>query len=414
MNLKRNLVPDSREGDIMKQKKSKKSFLLLNALCAVFMTGCTSQKHYDEVEKQALKYYREKYDLKNVTIEKAYKAGNNGLFGYVGVKNRAYDMSDGHAVYWDEYTETFADNAQADEILNAFRSSFLEPLLSDFTLPLKTNGPVTLNRTNHESFDECVFTETYTGDIHAFLKAEQPRLAGFTFVLESTDREKAEKEITAFYNALEGNVKGWSSAYILNEGLDELSGDEWTVDTKELNVTAEAKYDDEYGLRWYRQAYIEVYEGIYVTSRKSNFVFNEGDVLFEEAGTCAGLQQMLDDGYHAMPVDAEENKKGGYMVHDQRHEKRVILDDPDLPYFSLKLSQRVLDALDSRNEISVYFLDLREGGQNLMKYYGLNSNASYSVYPVCRDREGKGEYDNLNPDYFYYFGTHHYEAYEDK
>ena len=135
-------------------------------------------------------------------------------------------------------------------------------------------------------------------------------------------------------------------------------------------------------------------------------------MIFEEAGTCEELQQMLDAGYEAMPVDAEENKNGGYMVHDQRHEKRIVLDDPSLPYYRLKLSQRVLDELDSQNCISVYFLDLREGGLPLMMYYGPESNATYSVYCVCRYREGRGEYSSLNPDYLYYFGTHQLEAYE--
>ena len=64
-------------------------------------------------------------------------------------------------------------------------------------------------------------------------------------------------------------------------------------------------------ISWYRQAYIEVYEGVFVTSCKYDFTFKDGDVLFEEAGSSAELQQMLDDGYYALPVNAEENKNGG-------------------------------------------------------------------------------------------------------
>ena len=53
-----------------------------------------------------------------------------------------------------------------------------------------------------------------------------------------------------------------------------------------------------------------------------------------------------------MPVDAEENKNGGYTVHDQRHESHVVLDDPEAPLYRAKLSQRVLDELGFE-EISV-------------------------------------------------------------
>ncbi len=389
--------------------KVRAAALLLAVLCLSVLGGCASQRHYKQVEKRAQKYYAEKYGVKGVTVEDSYKAGNSGLFGYIGVNDRAYVMSDGSTVYWDDDAETFSDDAQSDEIMEDFRTQMLEPLLSEISLPMKVAGSVGLNRTGFDSFDECVFTGLYTGDIRAFLKEEQPELSGITLAVETEDRDRGEREITGFFNSLEGYVTGWTYAYILSEDLASLTGEDWWVDDHALNVTATARCVFKEGIHWYRQAYVEVYEDVYVTSTEWDFALEEGDIVFEEVGTCAELQKMLDDGYYSLPVDAEENKNGGYMVHDQRHERRVLLDDRKLPYFRAKMSPRVMDALDDTGCISVYVLDLREDGPPLMVYYGRESNSPYSVYTVCPNRAGRGEYEKINPAYYYYFGTSHYE-----
>jgi len=391
------------------RKTAKVMLFLLAVLSLVLLCGCASPRHYHEVEKKAVRYYREKYGLRGVTVEDSNVAGNNGLFGYLGVKDRAYEMSDGSTVYWDDSAEKFSDNAQKDEILKAFESQFLKPLLADFSLPMKSTGPVWLNRTGFDSFDDCVFTELYTGDIRAFLKAEQPFMSGFNIAVETTDREKGEQEITDLYDSLYGYVKGFPYAYIFSEGLAGLPDEDWDIDERDLNLTARAHLDLDDGISWYRQAYIEVYKDVFVNSRKSGFMFEEGDVLFEEAGNCSELQQMLDDAYYALLVAAEDNKNGGYMVHDQNHEKRVVLDNTDVPYFRLKLSERVIDALNEWDRIDVCFLDLRQEGQPLVMYYGPKSNSPFSVYQVFGGEPGKGEFDTLSPDYLYYFGTYHLE-----
>ena len=48
----------------MKHRSNKGAVILLTALCLSLLGGCASQEHYEKVEKQALKYYMGKYDLK--------------------------------------------------------------------------------------------------------------------------------------------------------------------------------------------------------------------------------------------------------------------------------------------------------------------------------------------------------------
>ena len=404
------------------KRKSERSLLrvfIMTALCMFLLGGCSDPKRAEEIKNKALIYYKNKYKLEDVTITGSKVAGNNGLFGYAGVKDKAFEMSDGYSIYWNDATETFADNAQAEKIQEDFKKNILEPLVSEIPFP-NVMEPCFLNRTGFESYDESVYTEYYDGDIRNFLKTVKPQIRGWTMALETTDRENGERQIQYLFEALKEYITGWGEVNILDEGLEEYSktyqnsGTELYINDHNRNVTARAYLDFNENISWYRQAYIEIYDGIYVTSTKRDFTFEEGDILLEKAGTCADLQQMLDDSYYAMPVDAEENKKGGYMTKDQRHEERVVLDDPEAPLFRLKMSQRVLDALDSRNCIGAYFMDYRENGLPLVKYYGKDSTAAISVFYVLKDPTGDiAEFDELNPDYLYYFGTYQRQPYED-
>ena len=115
-----------------------------------------------------------------------------------------------------------------------------------------------------------------------------------------------------------------------------------------------------------------------------------------------------------MPVDAEENKKGGYLVKDQRHENRVILDDPSAPLYRLSMSERVRNELDSRNSLSVMIMDTRTEGEPLMIYYGTKSTASFDVYRVIRAPGTRGKGESVSPDQYFYFGTHQSMPFEEK
>ena len=59
---------------------------LLLPLC---LSACGDNSlHYKAVEKKAISYYKKKYGTKADIVDR-YKAGNSGLFGYVGVRDRA-------------------------------------------------------------------------------------------------------------------------------------------------------------------------------------------------------------------------------------------------------------------------------------------------------------------------------------
>ena len=386
------------------------TLLMCAAMCTALLSGCAFKGKSAAAEEKALAYYKEKYALEDVFVVNSHKAGDyNAPLGYLGVKDLFFEMSDGRCVLWNSESGRLSDNAQAEEILSAFEKEFLETRLSAISCPMKLTD-YTLNRTEYDSFDENVFSAYFDGDILAFLKEERPEIGSLSIALQTEDRDACEEEVRAFFDELSEYVGGTGEVYILRDGIESLTGSDWTLSRSNPNVTAFARLYFGDAIYWYRQSYIEIIDGVFVTSDKSGFVFEEGDVRLEQIGSCAQLQQMLDKAYYALPTEAEENKKGGDLKPDQRHETRYVLDDEEAPLYRLVLSRRVLDELDRDNCIRVIFLNRRGDGLPLMKYTGKNSRYAHCVFKSCDDGREDGSFDVINPEYLYYFGTVRYTA----
>ncbi len=380
-------------------------------ITAAGLSGCAEdRKHYDTVQKKALSYYRKKYNDRKVTITESYKAGNSGLFGYIGVKDRAYVLSDGYSVYWNETEQTYADNRQAEEIASAFETEIMRPALTEFGVPL-SYSEYSLNRTDMESYDECVYTSYYDGDLRKFLQAENPAMSHLTIELEENDSVDIEGKINAFHETLSTWVRGFGTINVLRKDRGFVPGNKdlpyRRIVDAEMSEQAQITFGNK--IQWYRQIYIEVFDGVYMMSNKADLTLEEGDIVFEEAGTCEQLQKLLDEAYYGMPVDAEENKKGGYMVHDQRHERRVVLDDPDAVLYRLKFTDKVQEFMRDDGRLPVYVKMQREDGTPLMIYPGYG-NLRISVYTVWGTDTARPSFESLTKDDLFYFGTHHMVA----
>ena len=378
--------------------------ILLLLLCVFLLSSCSKErKYYEAVEKRALSWYEEKYSLKGVEIVSSFKAGNSGLFGYIGVDDRAYETSDGYYIYWDDSEEIFYDSRQAAKINEAFDEEVLLPLISQLDTEVNVSEH-SLNRTGMESFDECVFRNLYDGDIFSFLEEEKPELYRCTVTLKEKEGFDHEGWTASLNESLEPYLSGYMAVCIVREDAS-VETERFWLRISDPDIVSYADLYFSRGIRWFRQVYIQIAEGVYVCSDK-------GDFVLEEAGKAIELQQILDEAYYAMPVDAEENAKGGYMVHDQRHEKRVVLNDTDIPYYRLKLSERVIDALDSDQRLSVYFRNDREGNEGFYVHYGYGTTGHYELFSVAKP--GETEHDTLHPDNLYYFGSYEAEAYPEE
>ena len=263
---------------------NKKGLLCVFLLALLLLSGCTSL-HYENVERRALQYYKEKYGLKDVDIKRSYKAGNNGMLGYTETEDRAYEMSDGYSVYWNNTQKYFADDRQAKEIKEDFDSEILVPMLDKVTKN-RLVAAYDLNRTAMTTFDHCVFTSLYEGDIKAYLEKEKARPYDLRIFLEKEEGVDHEQRINEFNEVMSQYLDGSCEFTIFEAGSGMLSVDFMShyIRAYDQDVVAIANLFFSRGVDWYRNVFIEVLEGVYVMSYVPNFVLEEGDILLEEAG----------------------------------------------------------------------------------------------------------------------------------
>ena len=386
----------------MKKKKIISRLLLLMplVLCMGLLTGCSGTLHYWAVKNKALKYYEDKYDISDVGIEKTFKAGPvDGILGGISSKDRGYELSDGYCVYWNEDTEEYSDDRQAEEVAAAFDEEIMKPLLKEFSIPVKASSynlssstlPVIYSRSLQKNYHACAYNASFDGDLKTFLAKEKPKLRDYSLALESSDTDACEKEIKKFAGALKETVPGYVDIYITDGELDKIDESGWgrAMNRPEAIAQARLNFQDD-TIQWTRQSYIEIFDGIFVSCKNEDVLFEEGDVIPEEVGTCEMIQQSIDENYDAQMADDTADKK------TLEHE---ILDDPQTPCYRLTPSQRVIDALgDDPLEVSV--LDKRKEGLPLMAYYP--DRQPMYVYQVCWERDLPYR-EELKPDNLYFF-----------
>ena len=376
-------------------------------LCLLFLLSSCKDNGKD-MQKKAKAYYEKKYDLKDVTLSDPFKAGNSGLFGYIGVEDLAFEVSDGSFIYYDKEEDRFYDSKQAEQIEEDFETKLLPELMKEIRSPyvLKDSR---IAATRYESFDECVFHEYYDGDIRDYLAKERPSISDFLLTVQAQDDSK--DQIASLYEKMASYFKGGAevrvvkegSSYLLEENKEEYIG----RDDEDLIAQASIYFNDR--MYWHEPHYVEAMEGVMISSDMADFILEEGDIRLEEVKDGQSFQEILDASYYAMPVDAKENKDGSYTVRDQRHEERIVLDE-ELPYYHLVLSDRVKEKM--KDELFPVYIKVSETWKTPL-YYRYGRNRGYALYKAA-DPDGKAEFTTLHKDNLYYFGTFQRIKYQDE
>ena len=376
-------------------------------LCLLFLLSSCKDNGKD-MQKKAKAYYEKKYDLKDVTLSDPFKAGNSGLFGYIGVEDLAFEVSDGSFIYYDKEEDRFYDSKQAEQIEEDFETKLLPELMKEIRSPyvLKDSR---IAATRYESFDECVFHEYYDGDIKDYLAKERPSISDFLLTVQAQDDSK--EQIASLYEKMASYFKGGAevrvvkegSSYLLEENKEEYIG----RDDEDLIAEASLYFNDR--MYWHEPHYVEAMEGVMISSDMADFILEEGDIRLEEVKDGQSFQEILDASYYAMPVDAKENKDGSYTVRDQRHEERIILDE-EFPYYRLVLSDRVKEKM--KDELFPVYIKVSETWKTPL-YYRYGRNRGYALYKTA-DPDGKAEFTTLHKDNLYYFGTFQRIKYQDE
>lgn len=370
------------------------------------LAGCgKSADHYKKVKEDAVRYYKEKYG-DTVTVENTIVAGNSGLFGYLGVKDRAYELSDGMKVYWNESGQYYADNRQAEEIAAAVREEIMKPAIAELGAEAVVSE-YSINRTGMESFDECVYKAFYDGNIRDYVKKEQIHISDLSAAITAQDfKEKTER----FCKMIESySFNGGGEIGVAGEGWQEPLSLE-ICQTARGNPNAAAYGLVSFGerIRWLENVFVEAAPGVVVSSGIFDFVLEPGDIVLEEAGTGRDLQKKLDEAYYSLPEEAEENKNGGYTKRDQAHESRVVLGDLESPIYQIRFSKRAQEKLDSNGKLSFYIMtDWPQEGY--LWYYTNTERYAFTLFRLAEPGEERGKSAYLAGMELVYAGTVEWE-----
>ncbi|MCD7840300.1 MAG: hypothetical protein LUG46_06745 [Erysipelotrichaceae bacterium] len=261
----------------------KKYIRIALSICLLFVvTACLSQEQKqirDEVEKEALIYMQDKYNMSFTVEEVSYIYNTSGEFSSA-TDNIRVDFSDGSRCIWYGDTDTFADDKQATIILASINNQILQPMIENNLSNSIIYEDIDINYYYQSgNCDGNFFTTYFDGNINDFIKNETIIIKGTLF--DVVDEDTWYNEINDFCDSyedafgfnlhsslsLEGLSQNAYQRYISDETIFGISTNEWWCD-----------YHIGDYLRKKEQHYIQVTDTIEMTSNTYNLNFNDGDI----------------------------------------------------------------------------------------------------------------------------------------
>ncbi len=154
----------------------KRKLTLTAAALSALLFGCDKYETKAS-EKDALKYYEEKYGVKT-SVQESHRLGNYGLFGY-SWSGMEFMMDDGTSVIYDDHTGIYSDDRQSDQIeqdCTAFAEALISHTVSgNLTQPEVESVGMKVSWETYKG-KPYSFHEYYDGSAEAFLAAYKPAL----------------------------------------------------------------------------------------------------------------------------------------------------------------------------------------------------------------------------------------------
>lgn len=259
----------------------------------IAMAGCNGYEPQSS-EDGALQYYQDKYYGKTAIAE-SHGLGDYHLFGY-SYNGMEYIMADGTSVVYYDDEGVYRDNRQTAEIQQA-AVAFAEDKLA--AIPGAVT-PVQVERVgsnpHFETYDGegVCWHAYYDGDIEAFLQEEQPSL-----ILENHYSCEVHADGRFYYSVAydESQAADLEDAYlalsrffdirpvtlaVVDRSAFEASGGALTLFDDGLRYTVSFNGDSASGVEAVREkpAFIQVRDGIEVSSSTAGVTLKEGDLRF--------------------------------------------------------------------------------------------------------------------------------------
>lgn len=373
----------------------KKKIIIVLAVLLLLLTGCYKEKREMEGKvKEAEAYYKDKYGEKVKVESSSMNEADTGYIGYQPNGDYTYVMEDGTTVTWMSNDKRFIDDKQYEEITEAIRKEVWEPLYAslseDERIEKVTSSEPTFGIYHSGEVEAKGYGKYYEGDIVSYLKDENVHLicydinAAVAEEPEQSDIDELTEQFKVFGQKICDTFDGY---YVVN-----VYGTTPAFDTdrnfllfSQEGVFAMAHILDEEVLVK-MDHYIDVADGITMTSACNNLVFEEGDVQLVKVDN-AELQQYIDDIYNALPYKSEKNKGSSYTERDQVHEERSVLQDGVA--YKVVMSERVknFDSGDRGEVVVKVDENVVSDGNILWESPGNGSVKTPRLYSVCSDNE---------------------------
>lgn len=248
----------------------------------------------EDFKKMAKEYYENKYNMELQINEIGY-ISTNGL-----VSNETNDMyikvSNGSTIIYIEETKKLYDNRQAKEIINNIEETVLDKVFANVSSTINIEGifydNIKINDFNiftQQGIKGSYFSSYYDGDMEKFLANEEVIFDDLRLFVICDDSSKTESIKNKVIDELQkSNIKYEESnielRILTRDCYDKYLNKEYRL--PDIDMTeCYAKYilgEKEYS---YVQKYIEVTEGIFITSNERDFLLETNDIVLEKCET---------------------------------------------------------------------------------------------------------------------------------
>lgn len=258
--------------------------IIIFTICTIILTGCMSkreEKKLNNAKAQVIEYLNNKYNQEFV-LEKLGYIYHTSLFA-TRTENMYFITTDGLTVIYYANENRFADDGQTELIKSDLKNQWKQVLsLLDH---YEEDSTVEFNEYyGNGDYIGSYFTNYYDGNIKEYIKNEKITIHQNLFVLttENQWQKKLDNFCSSFYDVF-GHYKEHNIQLVAlsdrcyqkyQDGIYRYPG----IDMNECF----AEYHLSKNTDKVIQNYIDIGQGIYVTSATSNFELQEGDIVLEK------------------------------------------------------------------------------------------------------------------------------------
>ena len=326
-------------------------------------TGCASKEEIEELENmydKSIEYYKNKYDLDNVSIKKHYIIStNNGPVPQI-TGPKCYVMSDGTKVIWTK-DKKFVDDRQSDEIQEDIKSKILDSVIkkyeNEFGVKIKLDNQIILsNDLNFKNEEVCYFNKKYDGDIKKFLESENKKFAlkKKDIIFVCNENQSYKENIISLATELKKYFNSEFSVFAVNdkraksyEKKDSITPiyehiyDDGCYGAYNFNIDDDENWSD----NWYEKKFIEIIPGFFASYSGPNYQLKDGDIVFSKMPENELIQKELNKKTQEKLNSKDKTANSNIQIYKAKFSDELKQNLKSDDYMTFKIDYEKLDSI---------------------------------------------------------------------